>query len=475
MTSPFLPIFTSSPNLVSGHAGAGATGLRYDSSEHGGEPVTFLDVLGGLQPALQDEASTAFLSLEDQAILPETILTDQEILDELAAQGLILVEQQGTVSLQLASTPVSNGEATQHILNAVNALKTPSGTVANQDGGHAFIRQVRALLHRLNHAGTPAGTSIDPAQSEVIREIATPHQDSPFPAHIATRSSVRTGVVPQPVIASDGLVAPLVRETSQGTHEPRLLPPSVPAISPSLDAGAITQRLAVGGEGSGTYSHTIVENPIGGTVLQASRDDLTQGLSRVQGEGKTLEPFYISLGAESGSGQGGHGLPFGHHAGTGHGHNFDSSSGSPVITSQGQLIVKGGSFDERLQLLNTPVPHRLQIDVQLSEAARMQVDVGVQQRQVYAGVLLDNPVLRALASQNVQQLEGQLGQADMELEEFDVHEETPHFHEQFGNESSGNHGHTGRFSESGGDVAHSHGLEHVRTTIQQDRGWHLVA
>ncbi|WP_447968372.1 hypothetical protein [Nitrospira sp. M1] len=473
MISSFLPIFTSSPNDVSGHVGAGANGLRHELSDQGGGPQTFFDVLGSLQPALQDEASTALLSLDGQAILSETVLTDQEILDELAGQGLILLEQQGTFSLQLASTPVSNGEATQHGLNAANTLKTLSGAVSNQDEGHAFILQAQALLNRLNSLGSNLGEGLAPAHGEAVRGITKSDTNSPIPAQILTLTSEKSGAVAQSVIGNDVRVQPLVRDTSQGILDPRLLSTAAPATSP--DPGVTAQRLSVSLEGVGTTPQVIAENLTGGTILQTSRDELTQGLSRVEGESKILGPLGTTQGAESGTGHGGHGLPFGNHTGTGQGQVFDSSPGSHVLTSQTSLVAKGGSFDERLQLFNASVPHRLQIDVQLSEAARMQVDIGVQQRQVYAGVLLDNPVLRALASQNVQQLEAQLGQAEMELEEFDVHEDNSHLHEELGSESSGGHEQSGRFSEQGEGLASSHELEHVRTTIQQDRGWHLVA
>ena len=138
-------------------------------------------------------------------------------------------------------------------------------------------------------------------------------------------------------------------------------------------------------------------------------------------------------------------------------------------------LSKGGSFDDRLQLINASVPQRLQIDVQLSEAARVQVDIGVQQRQVYAGILLDNPVLRALATQNVQDLENQLGQADLDLEEFDVHEDNQLLSEQHGHEKFEPPSAQG--GPPGESEASSISQEHEKTIeiFGHEKGWHLVA
>jgi hypothetical protein len=74
--------------------------------------------------------------------------------------------------------------------------------------------------------------------------------------------------------------------------------------------------------------------------------------------------------------------------------------------------------EERVPDLPTPALQRLQMDVQLSEANRIQIDVGVQHRQVYAGLLMDQATLKNLAIQFVPQLEDQLAQSDMDLQEF---------------------------------------------------------
>ncbi|MDH3502982.1 MAG: hypothetical protein OEZ41_05975 [Nitrospirota bacterium] len=74
--------------------------------------------------------------------------------------------------------------------------------------------------------------------------------------------------------------------------------------------------------------------------------------------------------------------------------------------------------EERVHDLPGPPLQRLQMEVQLSETNRVQIDVGVQHRQVYASLLMDHATLKNLAVQFVPQLEEQLAQGEMELQEF---------------------------------------------------------
>ncbi len=76
------------------------------------------------------------------------------------------------------------------------------------------------------------------------------------------------------------------------------------------------------------------------------------------------------------------------------------------------------ALEERGAELPAPALQRLQMDVQLSENHRVQIDVGVQSKQVYAGLVMDHAVLRNLAAQFVPQLENQLARVDLELREF---------------------------------------------------------
>lgn len=96
---------------------------------------------------------------------------------------------------------------------------------------------------------------------------------------------------------------------------------------------------------------------------------------------------------------------------------------------------------ERGLELPTPALQRLQMDVQVSETQRVSIDVGVQNRLVSAGLVMDHSILRNLAAQFVPQLENQLSQVDLELTEFsaEVREERePEAETLF--DGSGSHG-----------------------------------
>ena len=149
----------------------------------------------------------------------------------------------------------------------------------------------------------------------------------------------------------------------------------------------------------------------------------TQGLIGAESESRlgsaSIKSVQISQGEVGSSGS----ETFsGQHPNGGMAPSADSHQGNSPNMNQGQsqTALRGNTFEERLQAYNPTAPQRLQIDVQLSETARVQVDVSVQQRQVYAGLLMDQPILRNLALQHVSQLETQLNQNEMELQEFDV-------------------------------------------------------
>jgi len=473
MTSPFLPIIPNPQAVALGNPESGKSGSAIEPSGQGDGHVTFSDVLGDTQQVLQENEQSSLPPFEDQSLFFEPIFNDQEILDELASHGLILTEHHGTFSFQLVSAGSVNGLPIQHSLDVLQSYRNTSVKAGIQGDGQAVVEQIQGILNRLHSLGSTAGQIGSLIQESIVRQIAKPSSDLSISVQNLARLNENAGAVSQGVDGGELRVRPLLNELSQSVLDAR--PSSVSAATaltnPNLDA----QRLVPTVEGTGVNPQTIVETLTGGTRLPASHDELTHGLTRVESESKLIGSLGTSQGTESQSGHSGTGLPFGHHTGTGQGQFFDSTSSNLMSASQGQMVAKGGSFDERLQLLNTAVPHRLQIDVQLSEASRVQVDVGVAQRQVYAGVLLDNPVLRALASQNVQSLEDQLGRADMELEEFEVHEENQHLDEQPGHESFREAGYEGRILENVGNSTGSHEMGNPRIPMPQGRGWHMVA
>ncbi|GJL63627.1 MAG: hypothetical protein NPIRA04_22810 [Nitrospirales bacterium] len=473
MTSPFLPIFTNPQAVALGNSESGKSGSAIEPSGQGEGHVAFSDVLGGIQQMLPENEQSSLMPFEDQSLLLEAILYDPDIVDELASQGLILTEQHGTFSFQLVSAGSVNGLPIQHSLDVLQSYRNTSVKTGLQGDGQAVVDQVQAILSRLRSLGSTASQIVSSIQENVVRQVAEPSSDLSIPVLNLSRVKESAGAVSQAVDSGELRVRPLLNELSQSVLAAR--PSPVSAATAFADSNVNAQRLVPAVEGVGVNPQTIVETLASGTRLPASHDELTQGLTRVESENKLLGSLSASQGTESHSGHSGTGLPFGHHAGTGQGQLFDTTSSNLVSTSQVQIVAKGGSFDERLQLLNTAVPHRLQIDVQLSEASRVQVDVGVAQRQVYAGVLLDNPVLRALASQNVQSLEDQLGRADMELEEFDVHEENQPLDEQSDHERFREPGSEGRILENVGNSMDSHEMGNTRIPMSQGRNWHMVA
>jgi len=120
--------------------------------------------------------------------------------------------------------------------------------------------------------------------------------------------------------------------------------------------------------------------------------------------------------------------------GTGMNNFSNSSSGyhqQSMLAGQGPGV---RALEERGQEFPAPVLQRLQMDVQVSENQRVQIDVGVQNRLVSAGLVMDHSALRNLANQFVPHLENQLSQVDLELEEFsaEVREESePGTHSMF--------------------------------------------
>jgi len=146
---------------------------------------------------------------------------------------------------------------------------------------------------------------------------------------------------------------------------------------------------------------------------------------------------------------------------------FQQSSSS-LLTGSGVRMA-----EERVPELPTPVLQRLQMDVQLSEANRIQIDVGVQHRQVYAGLLMDQATLKNLAIQFVPQLEEQLAQSDMDLQEFSAEVRDRHREPESGNRSNGSvmpHEHRGTTIVEGASELLHNSVKHAVAV-----GLHLVA
>ncbi|MBA3965169.1 MAG: hypothetical protein H0X47_05245 [Nitrospirales bacterium] len=146
---------------------------------------------------------------------------------------------------------------------------------------------------------------------------------------------------------------------------------------------------------------------------------------------------------------------------------FQQSSSSP---SPGTTVRMA---EERGPDLPGPALQRLQMEVQLSETNRVQIDVGVQHRQVYASLLMDQATLKNLAVQFVPQLEAQLTQGEMELQEFSAEVRDHQGGQESGTRSDGAGTQTGqRGRASLHQVPGS--LSHLAKRAEE-QGLHLVA
>jgi hypothetical protein len=145
------------------------------------------------------------------------------------------------------------------------------------------------------------------------------------------------------------------------------------------------------------------------TVVPADLPGDTGLLGKEERIQTMLDTSVKNVGVDPSSGQGlGAGMNQSSHSQSG----FQQPSSFP---GQGMGL---RALEERGAELPAPALQRLQMDVQLSENHRVQIDVGVQSKQVYAGLVMDHAVLRNLAAQFVPQLENQLARVDLELREF---------------------------------------------------------
>ena len=212
----------------------------------------------------------------------------------------------------------------------------------------------------------------------------------------------------------------------------------------------------ISGEGAGPgYEHqtTVTAEGIGETGLLSKGD-----------RASTIPDHSVKgLVIDAGNGQG---------LGSGMNHFSNSQSGFQQSGLPNGHGVGLRAMDERAVEFPAQALQRLQMDVQLSDNQRVLIDVGVQNKQVYAGLVMDQAILRNLANQFVPQLETQLSQVDLELQEFsaEVREDTPQGSDRWGDDI--------RFGEGHQSTRLAHD-ESIPTTHvfnqQQETGLHLLA
>ncbi len=152
--------------------------------------------------------------------------------------------------------------------------------------------------------------------------------------------------------------------------------------------------------GPGPEHHTTVPVDVVGESGLVAKGERAQSIA---------ETSVKSMGVDLSNGQG---------LGSGMNHFTNSQSGFQqphMFSGQGVGL---RAMEERGVEFPAQTLQRLQMDVQLSDNQRVLIDVGVQNKQVYAGLVMDHSILRNLANQFVPQLEHQLSQVDLELQEF---------------------------------------------------------
>ncbi len=237
--------------------------------------------------------------------------------------------------------------------------------------------------------------------TEVAPQVQASDPSTGKPASLPGNSPL----TPQPIVTK-------VQEPFHNSQRPvssPVIPPSVPPTAPGPLAEALPSSISSTRlQGHPSFFNGAM-NQAHESIPQVSAIESTTNVSGEQGKG-SLDFMFKGSSGEFGNGQDlAHGfgsapqsqMPAQHHAATALSHNLSVRSG-----------------EERFPEMPGATLQRLQMDVQLSENSRVQVEVGVQQRQVYAGMIMDQAALKNLAVQFVPQLENQLTQVNLELQEF---------------------------------------------------------
>ncbi|MDH4360594.1 MAG: hypothetical protein OEW33_07640, partial [Nitrospirota bacterium] len=266
-------------------------------------------------------------------------------------------------------------------------------------------------------------------------------------------------ISPPPERASQGPLRPLVNQAFQSQipfeETPAGLPDVIQASQIRLQyVNRVSSILGdVSGQGKES-SMAIPSDVLGDSILSAMGD---RSKDVVETTGKIV-------GVDPNGGQG---------VNTGMGGSTNSQPGFQPSSSSHSLGTSVRMAEERVPELPTPALQRLQMDVQLSETNRIQIDVGVQQRQVYAGLLMDHATLKNLAVQFIPQLEDQLAQVDMDLQEFSAE-----VRDQYGKqESETPSSWSGTQPEQWGFTTLPHASGSLPNTVKgvEEQGLHLVA
>lgn len=264
-------------------------------------------------------------------------------------------------------------------------------------------------LSKTPEGGIVLSQGSQPEEALPVRTVVPSGKDVPSGSQQAGRS----------ILENKSLQNPFFPKISSPLARPHIVQPNsnspIAVIQTEGPAGFTGTSLTAPISEKTIPGHSSVLSDMSGSGIEHRTTVTTDLLGEVgllaKGErGQTMIDTSVkSVGLDPSGGQG---------LGYGMNHFSNSQSGSQQPSSfQGQ----GVGFrvlEERGQEFPAPVLQRLQMDVQVSENLRVQIDVGVHNRQVYTGLILDHSVLRNLATQFVPQLENQLAEVDLELQEF---------------------------------------------------------
>ena len=397
--SSLLPIFVSAQNGPHAIGGGG-------SAAEPSSPVTKYQSTSSGQ-ALAPAFSQVLHEFNETSVLSKHMQAAEKILGDLQPSKI-----QTSPEDSLPSTTDSPLSLPSAVIASFDRLQTPARTFFQGSG--------------FQHTG--GDTTLGPVRQESALETGSILSQGSVPEEAL---SVRT-VVPSAKNAPGGFqkVEPsvLVNETLQS---PILSKISSPLARPqNVQSNQISPVTAIQGEGPAGFAGPNLTNqismksiPVNSSVLSdvsgsgiehrttVPADQVGETGSWAKGErGQTIiETSVKSVGVDPSGGQG---------LGNGMNQFSNSQSGFQQPTSfPGQGVGLRG-LEERGQEFPAPALQRIQMDVQLSENQRVHVDVGVHNRQVYTGLVMDHSILRNLATQFVPQLENQLAEVDLELQEF---------------------------------------------------------
>ena len=391
-----------------------------------------LNVSSAVGPSLEGQPLTANGVLDPRGLQgnAEQVtlgLVRQESSGEPTPSGTSKIPLSKVLETGLHPQPVSQG-----------AGEKPSVVSVNREG-EALARPFLPTGKDISNGSELIGRSV--SQNETMRPSILPQSSSILPAE------------PSPVLPQRTL--PVTANHAEGpVGFTESAPVSSAAIKPILGNSSVLKD-ALGAVNE--HRPTVPVDRHGESGL----------FGKVEHAQHVLETSTKTVGLDSTGGQG---------LGGGMNHSPNSQQGfQQPLSLSGQGLGQGGGMrglEERVPELPAPALQRLQMDVQLSDNQRVQIDVGVHNRQVYTGLVMDHSVLRNLAAQFVPQLENQLAEVDMELQEFsaEVREEREDhadtlFHDRQSHESH----------EASGP---SHGERRSALNAlhrPEERGLHLVA